>query len=83
MLFRSWSEDGIHFAPIFSDPEKIFRFGSLYIPNDPLFGEPVATASGTRFWGFDNPLVNPGETPVNLDVVRMEWGFGETGQAQD
>ena len=73
-----WSEDGIHFAPIFSDSEKIFRFGSLYIPNDPLFGEPVASESGTRFWGFDNPSVNPGEIPMRLDVVRMEWGFGET-----
>lgn len=73
-----WSEDGIHFAPIFRDTEKIFRFGSLYVPNDPLFGTPVAEHSGTRFWGFDNPLLNPGETPMRLDVVRMEWGFGET-----
>jgi hypothetical protein len=77
-----WSEDGIHFAPIFRDSEKIFRFGSLYIPNDPLFGEPVSTEIGTSFWGFDNPRVNPGETPIRLDVERMDWGFGETDAAR-
>ena len=71
-----WSEDGIHFTPIVNDSDNIFRFGSLYVPNDPLFGEPSAPQNGTQFWGFDNPTVNPGETPMNFHVVRMEWGFG-------
>ncbi|MCP5114691.1 MAG: hypothetical protein GY953_28005, partial [bacterium] len=74
-----WSEDGIHFAPITQDADNIFRFGSLYVPNDPLFGKPVTSEPGARFWGFDNPRINPGETPIRMDVERMEWSFGEAG----
>ena len=71
-----WSEDGIHFAPIVNDAKNIFRFGSLYIPYDPLFGEPVTEEYPTKYWGFDDVTVNPGSAVRNHDVKQIQWQFG-------
>jgi hypothetical protein len=71
-----WSEDGIHFAPI-ADSPHVFRFGSLYVPEDPLFGEPVTGEPSSTFWGFESVLKSkPGVTPMDWDIERIEWAFG-------
>jgi len=71
----TWSEDGIHFAPIVCPKKDLFIFGSLYVPYDPLFGDPVTNQPVTSFWGFESELMRQ-KDPRDWDVVRMEWGFG-------
>lgn len=66
-----WSEDGIHFAPILKSNE-VFMFGSLYVPSDPLFGEPQTAETPTTFWGFET-VNSPGR---DWDVERIEWSIG-------
>jgi len=57
-------------------PKKdLFIFGSLYVPYDPLFGDPVTNQPVTSFWGFESELMRQ-KDPRDWDVVRMEWGFG-------
>jgi len=49
-----WSEDGIHFTlPLASGIEKLFKYGSLYVPDDSLCGEPVTDKPVTKYWGFE------------------------------
>jgi len=71
----AWSEDGIHFAPIVCPKKDLFIFGSLYVPYDPLFGDPVTNQPVTSFWGFESELMRQ-KNPRDWDMVRMEWGFG-------
>ena len=72
-----WSEDGIHFTdPLCDKPNKLFVFGSLYVPYDPLFGEPVTDRPVTKFWGFESVNRTPGVKPANWDLERIEWEFG-------
>ena len=69
-----WSEDGIHFAAVANDP-NIVRFGALYVPGDPLFGEPAGVEPSTRYWGFetiDKP--RPGDQRPDPDVEAIEFG---------
>ena len=66
-----WSEDGIHFAPIEAS-DVAFRFGSLYVPYDPLAGEPQTQEFTTEFWGFQS--VKPPDR--DWDVERIEWKIG-------
>ena len=71
-----WSEDGIRFAPVVCGPE-VFNFGALYVPEDPLFGEPVSTGSSRKLWGFETVLKTPKEVrPMNWDVDRITFSFG-------
>ena len=67
-----WSEDGIHFAPIQKSPD-VFLFGSLYVPNDPMFGEPQTAVPTTEFWGFETVKSSSGR---DWDVQRIEWRLG-------
>ena len=67
-----WSEDGLHFAPI-QQKDSIFLFGSLYMPNDPLSGEPHAGESTGEFWGFESVKSPAGK---DWDVERFEWKLG-------
>jgi len=54
-----WSEDGIHFSsPLVKErkdasPEKLFLFGSLYLPNDSTCGQPATTKPIMTYWGFE------------------------------
>ena len=66
-----WSEDGIHFVPM-EKGDHVFRFGSLYSPYDPLFGEPQTGEPTTEFWGFES--VKPPDR--DWDVERIEWRIG-------
>ena len=68
-----WSEDGIHFAPI-EKSRNVFAFGFLYVPYDPLAGEPQTEASTTEFWGFET--VKP-PSDRDWDVERIEWRLGD------
>ena len=71
-----WSEDGIHFAPVANDP-NIFRFGALYVPGDPLFGEPAGVEPSTRYWGFETiDKTRPGNQRPDPDVEGIEFEFG-------
>ena len=73
-----WSEDGIHFAPIQKSAD-VFLFGSLYVPYDPLFGEPQTKGFPTEFWGFETiNMSSDWNNPYNLrmDVERIEWRIG-------
>ena len=71
-----WSEDGIHFAPITCSPE-VFNFGTLYVPEDPLFGEPVSAQASTELWGFESVLKTPKDvSPMVWDVDRIKFTFG-------
>ena len=67
-----WSEDGVHFAPIQNSPD-VFLFGSLYVPNDPLFGEPQAAETPAELWGFETVKSSSGR---DWDVERIEWSLG-------
>jgi hypothetical protein len=67
-----WSEDGMHFAPIVGSPAA-FPFGSLYVPYDPLFGEPKTDDYPTEYWGFES--VKP-PSDRDWDVERIEWRIG-------
>jgi hypothetical protein len=67
-----WSEDGVHFAPILRS-EDVFLFGSLYVPNDPLFGQPQSDETPTEFWGFETIKSLNGR---DWDVERIEWRLG-------
>ena len=52
-----WSEDGLHFTPLpLEDNKNLFLFGSLYLPNDPLCGQPVTTKHVRKYWGFETVL---------------------------
>jgi len=70
-----WSEDGIHFAPI-QTSDDVFMFGSLYVPCDPMFGEPQTEESTTEFWGFETVKSSSGR---DWDVERIEWSLGRRG----
>jgi hypothetical protein len=71
-----WSEDGIHFTGSLENdyyspfPKKFFCCGSLYVPHDPLFGNPASDKPVTKYWGLDNIKTR------NWHLVRMEWEFG-------
>ncbi len=67
-----WSEDGLHFAPIRANGE-VFLFGSLYVPNDPLFGDPQSAGPATELWGFETVKSPSGR---DWDVERIEWRLG-------
>jgi hypothetical protein len=67
-----WSEDGVHFVPICRS-EGVFLFGSIYVPNDPTFGEPQCTETPTTYWGFET--INPTDKR-DWDVFRIEWTIG-------
>ncbi len=67
-----WSEDGVTFAPIIQSPD-VFLFGSLYVPNDPLFGEPQCSQTPTTYWGFETVKPTDGR---DWDVERIEWTIG-------
>lgn len=68
-----WSEDGVHFAPI-QRSANVFLFGSLYVPNDPLFGRPQSDRTPTAFWGFETVKSVSGR---DWDVERIEWRIGD------
>ena len=67
-----WSEDGVHFAPIQKSGDA-FVFGSLYVPDDPLFGEPQTDGSATELWGFESVKPSSGR---DWAVERFEWRIG-------
>jgi hypothetical protein len=67
-----WSEDGVHFAPILKS-DQVFMFGALYVPNDPLFGEPQSDQTPTTLWGFETIKSVNGR---DFDVERIEWTIG-------
>jgi hypothetical protein len=73
-----WSEDGIHFAPV-CESGDVFLFGSLYVPDDPLFGEPVTKEPGIRFWGFESVRKNSAQSPSDFDVERINWELDTSG----
>ena len=63
-----WSEDGIHF----SEPlpaQQLFLFGSLYVPYDSLFGEPVT----------DKPVTHVAYTSSFFDRVSGGKVFADEG----
>mgnify|MGYP003847557997 FL=1 len=68
-----WSQDGIHFTkPLPARGDELFLFGSLYLPNDPLCGEPATDKPVTKYWGLESKKVEG----RSWDVVRIEWQFG-------
>ena len=67
-----WSEDGIHFTPI-EKSRNAFAFGSLYVPYDPLAGEPQTEEPTNVFWGFETVKPTSGR---DWDVERIEWKIG-------
>ena len=67
-----WTEDGVRFVPLV-ETEGTFQFGSLYCPNDPLFGEPVSQEHVTRYWGLQS-VYHRGTT--GWIIERIEWQFG-------
>lgn len=72
-----WSQDGLNFSqPIVRGGDKLFIFGSLYLPNDPLCGKPVTDQPVTKYWGFESVNRTPGKKPGNWDLVRIELEFG-------
>ena len=81
-----WSEDGIHFTPpLATGKEKLFLFGSLYVPHDPLCGKPVTDKPVTKYWGLESvyrAVPDVPSSPHNWDVVRIEWGFGPSQRDQ-
>jgi hypothetical protein len=68
-----WSQDGIHFTePLAARSNDLFLFGSLYVPYDPLCGEPRTDKPVTKYWGLESKQVEG----RGWDVVRIEWEFG-------
>ncbi len=72
-----WSRDGIHFAPIVNDKAHVFRFGAIFLENDPLVGGTGESAQPGTYWGFETvrKLIGVPENPrsVEYDVDRFEW----------
>jgi hypothetical protein len=76
-----WSQDGLRFSPpIVRGGDKLFIFGSLYLPNDPLCGKPVTNQLVTKYWGFESVNRTPNKKPGNWDLVRIELEFGATSK---
>jgi len=58
-----WSPDGVHFQNV-DDPKSrgitMPTFGSLYLPHDPLCGDPVTDKEPDELWGLE-PKITPGQ----------------------
>ena len=63
-------------ALVANDP-NIVRFGALYVPGDPLFGEPSGVEPSTRYWGFETiDKTRPGDQRPDPDVEAIDFEFG-------
>jgi len=67
-----WSEDGVHFAKVYSGKASIV-FGSLFLPEDPLSNQSLPASSTNKWWGFESVNVNGKR---NWDIQRIEWELG-------
>ena len=67
-----WSPDGLHFANV-DDPVsrgiKTPIFSSLYVPYDPLSGDPVTNKEPDELWGLETKQTT-NTNPVDWRIVR-------------
>ena len=69
-----WSPDGVHFANVYAPERQGFKvplFSALYLPNDPLSGDPVTTVEPNVFWGLETRQYGPKPASErNWDLFR-------------
>jgi len=72
-----WSPDGLHFHNV-DDPVsrgiKTPVFSSLYLPNDPLCGDPVTDKEPDQFWGLETRQT-ANSNPVDWKLFRGTLTF--------
>ncbi len=72
-----WSPDGLHFHEV-DDPVsrgvKTPVFSSLYLPYDPLSGDPVTDKEPDQLWGLETRQT-PNNNPVDWRLVRGTLTF--------